>query len=101
MSRTNVGGGDAPRESGRRGVTVKVVVVADGEPVEADVQHLADADLVIAADGGSSWLIHHGRRPDLVVGDLDSLDAAAVEQLTGLSVQGVRRGGDKECVDWE
>ena len=34
---------------------------------------LSEADLIIAADGGYSWLRERGIRPDLLVGDLDSL----------------------------
>ncbi|PDW03846.1 thiamine diphosphokinase [Candidatus Viridilinea mediisalina] len=39
--------------------------------------HVAEADLVIAADGGGNALFAAGLTPDLVVGDLDSLDPAA------------------------
>lgn len=39
------------------------------QPVE-----LADASLIIAADGGAQHLLALGARPDIVVGDMDSLE---------------------------
>ncbi|MCX7750211.1 MAG: thiamine diphosphokinase [Candidatus Bipolaricaulota bacterium] len=54
----------------------KVLVVASGEPPgEALLRKLASqADLVVAADGGARHLARAGLAPDVVVGDLDSLD---------------------------
>lgn len=52
---------------------MKAVVVAHGDVDPTDVVHLRDADLVIAADGGSGHLERWGVAPHLIVGDLDSL----------------------------
>jgi thiamine pyrophosphokinase len=55
---------------------VRALVVLHGEPLGSDawIAGLAkQADTVIAADGGALVLERAGRRPDLVVGDLDSL----------------------------
>lgn len=60
---------------------MKVVVVASGDPAPGDAEQLADADFVIAADGGAGWLDHAGRRADLLVGDLDSIDADLLDRL--------------------
>src|SRR5581483_5490047 len=46
---------------------------------------LKAADLVIAADGGALPLVRAGRRPDIVIGDMDSLDQVT---LAGLAEQG-------------
>jgi thiamine pyrophosphokinase len=40
---------------------------------------LADADLVVAADGGARLLLAQGRRPHVVVGDMDSLPAPMLD----------------------
>ncbi|MDQ2674491.1 MAG: thiamine diphosphokinase, partial [Chloroflexota bacterium] len=58
-----------------------VVVVASGSMAADDVRWLDAADLIIAADGGSASLVALGRRPDRLIGDLDSTTAALVEHL--------------------
>jgi thiamine pyrophosphokinase len=54
---------------------VKAVIVASGEPVEADLQALDGVDLLLAADGGANWLAAAGIAPGWLVGDLDSIGA--------------------------
>ncbi|HAF09592.1 MAG TPA: thiamine diphosphokinase [Chloroflexi bacterium] len=63
---------------------MRALVVLDGDPLGSDawLAGLAKhADVVIAADGGAMRLSTSGRRPDLVVGDLDSLPADAKRDL--------------------
>jgi thiamine pyrophosphokinase len=83
------------------GSDVKAVVVADGEPLDADVAELRSADVVIAADGGARWLMAHDRLPDLLVGDLDSLAPDAVAELAGAGVAVERHPVDKDESDTE
>ena len=55
---------------------MRALVILDGDPLGSDAWLAAQAkraDVVIAADGGATRLGSVGRRPDLVVGDLDSL----------------------------
>jgi len=80
---------------------LKVVVVANGEPAAGDVQELIDAQLVIAADGGARWLEAVGRRPDLIVGDLDSLDPGLLGRLEAAGVEIERHPSAKEASDAE
>src|SRR5947208_1323380 len=77
-----MGAPDAVRRR-RKGATrdVLAVVVADGEPASGDAGSARGADLLVAADGGARWLAAQGLRPDLVVGDLDSLDRRDIERL--------------------
>lgn len=65
----------------------KVAVVLNGRfgPPERLLALLERADRVIAADGGANWLMDHGRAPDLLVGDLDSVRP---EVLARLQAQG-------------
>lgn len=80
---------------------MKVVVVAHGELDPRDAGQLADADLVIAADGGALALERIGRRPDLLVGDLDSIDAALLDRLVAAGVRVERHPTDKDASDTE
>jgi len=80
---------------------VKAVVVADGDPDAGDVAHLADADLIVAADGGATWLERNGILPHLVVGDMDSVDAALVDRLAAAGVEVERHPAEKEASDTE
>ena len=59
------------------------------------------ADLVVAADGGAGFLLEQGIRPDVVVGDFDSLPAAAVERLEAAGVELVRHPVRKDRTDGE
>ena len=80
---------------------MRAVVVASGELAASDETWLDDADLVIAADGGAGSLDRRGRRPHLLVGDLDSTDAALVERLASTGTRVERHPVDKDASDTE
>ncbi len=84
------------------------IIVADGDGVpEALPQAIAEAAAVdatprlIAADGGARRALDLGRVPDLVVGDLDSIQPAIVERLVGMGVAVRRAPTDKDESDTE
>jgi thiamine pyrophosphokinase len=77
------------------------VVVADGEPAPDDALLARGADLVVAADGGARWLAAHGIQPQLVVGDLDSLDESEVERLQASGTRVDRHPRAKDASDTE
>ena len=83
---------------------MRALVVLDGDPLGSDAW-LADiakgADVVIAADGGATRLGKAGRRPDLVVGDLDSLAADAKRDLERAGVAFEVHPDEKEETDAE
>ena len=80
---------------------MKVVVVAAGDLTPSDLDQLADATLVIAADGGAASLAAAGCRIDRLVGDLDSVDPAVVERLAAAGTSVERHPTDKEASDTE
>jgi thiamine pyrophosphokinase len=80
---------------------MRAVVVASGDLDASDLRWLDGADLVVAADGGAGSLDRDGRRPDLLVGDLDSIDAELVERLEAAGVPVERHPVDKAASDTE
>lgn len=62
---------------------MRVLIIANGEMPSAELARslASEAELVVAADGGADRALAIGISPDLVVGDLDSLSAAAREHL--------------------
>ncbi|HET7652440.1 MAG TPA: thiamine diphosphokinase [Acidimicrobiales bacterium] len=79
-----------------------VVVLAGGESVAAGPRlPVTDTDLVIAADSG----VHHARalglHVDLVVGDLDSVDARELDAVVEAGATVERHPVDKDATDLE
>lgn len=87
------------RTDGRRPLAI---VLAGGAPVRLPLARaLPAADRVVAADSG----LHHapalGLRVDHVVGDLDSVDAAALERAVAAGASVARHPVDKDVTDLE
>jgi thiamine pyrophosphokinase len=58
-------------------------------------------DYLIGADGGTLHLLAMGRRPHVVVGDLDSLPADILDELAAQGVRIERHRTDKDQTDLE
>jgi thiamine pyrophosphokinase len=82
-------------------VTRIAAVVAAGELVEGDAETIAHASLVVAADGGAHALDGLGVAPQLLVGDLDSVDPELVDRLAATGTDVERHPVDKDCSDTE
>jgi len=80
---------------------MRAVVVADGDPAPSDARIAEEAELLIAADGGAGWLEEIGRRPDILVGDLDSVDPAVVRRLAAAGTEVIRHPAEKDASDSE
>jgi len=79
------------------------VVFLDGEYEDAAYYRAwaRAAALVVAADGGARFLLAAGVRPDVVVGDFDSLPPADAARLAADGVELVRHPVRKDLTDGE
>jgi thiamine pyrophosphokinase len=83
---------------------VHAVIVANGKLGLAPARlrrALAEADLVVGADGGAAAVLAAGSRPDAVVGDFDSLAPRDHTALAAAGAQVVRHPRDKDQTDLE
>ncbi|MBC7235671.1 MAG: thiamine diphosphokinase [Chloroflexi bacterium] len=86
-----------------RGHVVHVVVVANGVfRYPQRLRSLLDsADMIIAADGGANWLYEQGLKPNLLVGDMDSVrpEVLAALERAGCAIR--RHPAAKDETDTE
>ena len=80
---------------------MKAIVVAGGDAASEDAGHLVGADLVVAADSGAEWLAACGIRPDMVIGDMDSVDPGLLERLAAEGATIERHQPEKDASDAE
>lgn len=80
---------------------MKAVIVAHGVAAAGDRDIASSADLLIAADGGALVCAGWGLRPQVVVGDLDSLGVERAEELGRYGIQVLRYAADKDQSDTE
>jgi thiamine pyrophosphokinase len=63
--------------------------------------YLDRATAVIAADGGIRYSLDLGRRPDVLIGDLDSLPDGVEAELRGWNIETIRHPAAKDETDLE
>jgi thiamine pyrophosphokinase len=86
---------------------MRAIVVAGGDAPDRAALDVAwpgwdrPCDLVVAADRGALTAIALGLRPDIVVGDVDSLPAADAERLAAAGVPFARVPAEKDETDTE
>lgn len=82
---------------------MRTVIVANGEfAPPPDLEALLDsAEVLIAADGGARHLAKLKRRPDIVIGDLDSLTSTKVRELEKAGTHILRFPVEKDQSDLE
>ena len=81
----------------------RIVIFANGElpDLEAARALLQLGDYLIAADGGANHLLKMGILPEIVIGDLDSIDEDTLFELTSAEVMIEQYSEDKDETDIE
>ena len=81
----------------------RIVIFANGElpDQEAARAFLQADDYLIAADGGANHLMKMGILPEIVIGDLDSIDENTLFELTTAEVKIEQYSEDKDETDIE
>ena len=82
---------------------MRAIIVANGQVKEDEKYgHLVRPDdLIIAADGGATVAQHLGLKPQVVVGDMDSLSPELRSQLEARGCQFVHHPARKDETDTE
>jgi thiamine pyrophosphokinase len=80
---------------------VRAIVVAGGHAAPEDAALLQGSRLLIAADSGAEWLTSRGVLPDLVIGDMDSIEPSLLERIEAQGVTVERHPPAKEASDVE
>lgn len=82
---------------------MRVIIFANGalSDPEGALRQVSQGDLIIAADGGGLYCLQLGIKPDLVVGDFDSLSEEAQEQLQAGGATFERHPAHKDKTDLE
>ena len=82
---------------------MKAIIVANGQIHDSDFYRSLSAptDLVICADGGANNALALGLQPQVVIGDLDSLDSDLQAQLEGKGCQVLAHPARKNETDLE
>ena len=82
---------------------MKAIIIANGQIHDSDFYRglVAPTDLVICADGGASNAVALGLQPQVVVGDLDSLDGDLQARLESEGCQFIAHPARKDETDLE
>lgn len=82
---------------------MKAVIVANGVPTDpaTDRRQVAAGTLIIAADGGTNYCRKLGLVPDVIIGDMDSIDRDPAATNFGKAVEIIRHQARKDATDLE
>jgi thiamine pyrophosphokinase len=81
----------------------RIVIFANGElpDLEAARALLKEDDTLIAADGGANHLMRMGTLPEVLIGDLDSVNEDTLFELTSTEIKIEQYSEDKDETDIE
>ncbi len=85
----------------RRAMSILVFANGDLQPGPWLTPYLAAAEAIVAADGGTRHLLALDRVPDILIGDLDSLDGKFLDACTARGTQILAYPDQKDETDLE
>lgn len=82
---------------------MKALIISNGEIEDIDLLKKVseDVDFILCADGGANYAIKASVKPDLVVGDLDSIDLDVLDRLKGQNIKFIKFPTKKDNTDTE
>ncbi|WP_138751168.1 thiamine diphosphokinase [Paenibacillus sinopodophylli] len=80
----------------------RIIICTGGQLGSWALEHIKSADLLIGADSGARFLISHGFRPDIAIGDFDSVTEEELQTIRANSVKTIACDPiDKDFTDTE
>ncbi|MBB3151629.1 thiamine pyrophosphokinase [Paenibacillus endophyticus] len=80
----------------------RIVICTGGQLGPFALEHIDTADLLIGADSGARFLVNHGYRPDISIGDFDSVSEQELLAIRSSSSQTIACDPiDKDYTDTE
>lgn len=81
---------------------MKALIISNGDLNDIEItSYFQNADIVICADGGARHLFNENLVPDIIIGDLDSLDAEVLNRFQGVGVELQKHPTHKDKSDTE
>lgn len=81
---------------------MNALIISNGELKDINLdRYFKEADMVICADGGAKHLFNENLIPDIIIGDLDSLDREILDSFQSLEVKFERHPTNKDKTDTE
>lgn len=81
---------------------LKALIISNGDLKDIDIlKYYNNVDVVICADGGARHLYNRNLKPDIIIGDLDSLDGRILESYKNLAVKFEKHPTRKNMTDTE
>ncbi len=77
---------------------MNALLVLGGNEIKLDT-HIKSADIIICADSGADFVIGQGFMPDVLLGDMDSLNPKILEKCKKERVEVLRYPAEKDMTD--
>lgn len=82
---------------------MKTVIVTGGNKPSKELlcNYIKDADLIIGSDKGSEYLYDYGVKPQIVLGDFDSIDKEKLKKIEEEKIEVIKFPPEKDYTDTE